>query len=199
MPLFIFGDSHGRFNFEGLDIEHYNLSQNSITMHRVGRDNQILNFGPFMCSNVSDFVFAYGEVDCRCHVHKQVKLGRSYEEVCNTLVNNYIQTIKNNIKVSRRIIICSITPPVCEHETEAIHGPNTGEYPYLGTDQERAMYTQYTNSLLEKTCAENGFIFLNVAPHYMRPDGTLKFELSDTYCHIKENKYIHEELKKLLC
>ena len=36
--IYVFGDSHGNYCFQKLMRQHINLSCNSITMHRVGRD-----------------------------------------------------------------------------------------------------------------------------------------------------------------
>jgi len=37
-------------------------------MFRIGRDNQIINFNNKEHDENSILWFAYGEVDCRCHI-----------------------------------------------------------------------------------------------------------------------------------
>ena len=42
--IYIYGDSHAEFNFKRLKLPHINFRQANITMFRVGRDNEIINF-----------------------------------------------------------------------------------------------------------------------------------------------------------
>ena len=65
--IYIFGDSHGGTNFLGLTLEHKNCSINSVTMFRVGRDNEILNWDPSFNGPENIFIFNHGEVDCRSY------------------------------------------------------------------------------------------------------------------------------------
>ena len=58
------------------------------------------------------FIICFGEVDCRCHIGKQILLGRKLESICEELVSGYINTIKEVICEYSKIIICSITPPM---------------------------------------------------------------------------------------
>ena len=64
MDLFVYGDFH----------------RASITMHRIGRDNTIINFDPSMHDSNSIVVLDYGEVDCRNHIKKQTEMGRDYKK-----------------------------------------------------------------------------------------------------------------------
>lgn len=197
--IFIFGDSHANMIMKGFecgDIFH-NLYQNSVTMHRIGRDGIIPNFNNSF-NGENTFIFFYGEVDCRCHIHKQIALGRELNEIIEELTSKYFQTIKNNIKCYKKIIIGSIVPSIRKYEYENVHGPVTHEFPFMGTDEERVLYTKLMNKSLFKKCKEYNFIFLDFYNYYSRPDGTLKYELSDGICHISENKYIIDSLKLLI-
>ena len=42
--LFIYGDSHAYYNFRNIDLPHIFKHQPGTTLHRVGRDNNILHF-----------------------------------------------------------------------------------------------------------------------------------------------------------
>lgn len=196
--LFIFGDSHGRFNFANLSIKHLNLSQNSITMHRVGRDTEIPNFDQKYLSLNSVFVFCYGEVDCRCHIGRQVALGRAVETVVDTLVQQYIQTIIVRITEKKKVIVCSVVPPVKRGDYEDKFGPITHEFPFVGTDDERVKYTKLVNKQLQQACMTNGFIFFDFYDCFARPDGTLEFEKSDQICHIVQNTPILNQFMSLI-
>jgi hypothetical protein len=196
--LFIFGDSHADHNFRGLPVEHLNLQQPSITMHRVGRDGTLINFRSEFCSPENIFLICYGEVDCRCHIGKQVAAGREMAEICDTLVAGFEQTISGQILVARKIIVCSITPSIRKDEYESVHGPVTHEFPFLGSDEDRVMYTRAVNDRLEEMCARHGWTFLNVWSEYARADGTLQYERSDGVCHIRDNSAVIEALLKVL-
>ena len=196
--LYIFGDSHGEFSFKGLSIPHENYRMYSVTMHRVGRDNQILGFQRYMNSSDNTFVFVYGEVDCRCHVGKQVLLGRNKIEVCKTLVSNYIQAIKNHVTAYKQIIVCSITPAANKEKFEAVHGVITHEFPFVGTNADRVENTRIMNYLLKKSCYENGFTFFDYTDEYSDEAGCLNWEKSDKNSHIQDNTYLLNKFCKLL-
>lgn len=185
--LNIYGDSHAAISFDKLQIDHRNLFQFSRTMFRIGRDNQIINFEKEHNSRDRVFCLAYGEVDVRAHVGKQVQYGRHHETVCKELVDSYFNTIKQNITEYKAIIIVGITPPVDKIDHTHIHTP---ELPFIGTNSDRVIYTNYMNNLIKSKCKEYGYYFFNPYAHYTRPDGTLKYELSDKCIHIENNNIL---------
>jgi hypothetical protein len=196
--IYIFGDSHANFNFKNLNINNINLYQNSITMYRIGRDKQIINFDNNYNNKDNIFILCYGEVDCRNHIGKQILLGRELTEICENLVFEYIDTIKKTIHTFNKIILCSIIPPMKKELYEIIHGPITHEFPFIGDDNQRVTYTKLVNGLLKKYCEVNNFIFLDIYDHYCEVDGTLKYELSDKCVHIEENDHIHKKILELI-
>jgi hypothetical protein len=196
--IFIFGDSHARFNFAGLTQPHVNHSTNSITMHRVGRDQVLIGFEEGQNDKETVFVCAFGEIDCRCHIQRQIDAGREKEEVINELVSKFMQTCERSFKTFKKVVICAITPALRRSDYESVHGPITHEFPFVGTDEQRVEHTMLMNALLEKSCMKQGYAFLNVISDYQRPDGTLKYELSDQNSHILENSLILEKFDSLL-
>ena len=193
--IYIFGDSHARFNFINLKTEHIILEVSSITMHRVGRDREILHFEKSYNNKEDFFIFCYGEIDCRVHVKKQIELGREKQEIIQTLVEAYIYSIKSIVTEYKKIIICAVPPTTRESDYHIIHN----NFPFYGTENERVEFTQLMNLSLQKEAEKNGFCFLDYYEYYARDDGTLKYELSDQCVHIKENQYIHEKLYTLVC
>jgi hypothetical protein len=199
--IYIFGDSHANMNMNGVsvfDVPHHNMYQNSITMYRIGRDNVIPGFNTSINNNQNIFLFFYGEVDCRCHIARQIALGRELNEIVDELTTKYFQTIKNNITSYKSIIIGSVVPSLRRRDWEDDNGPITHEFPMIGTDEERVIYTKLVNKMMLEKCKEYGFIFFDFFDYYTREDGTLKFELSDGVCHIRDNVYIINSLKLLL-
>jgi len=81
---------------------------------------------------------------------------------------------------------------------EAKHGPITHEFPFIGTDQERADYSRIMNRMLEAACQRAGFIFMDYYSHYTDEMGMLRYDLSDEVCHIRQNGKIIEMLQQLV-
>jgi lipopolysaccharide biosynthesis glycosyltransferase len=199
--LNIYGDSHALLSFRNLPLDHRNLFQFSRTMFRIGRDNQIVNFKPDHLSKDRIFCLAYGEVDVRGHIGKQVHYGRHHENVCKELVDAYLLTIQRTITEYKAIVIMAISPPTAskDHEPCNIHNEgNGGPIPFIGTDSDRVIYRIRMNELLEEGCSKFGYIFFNPYEPYMREDGTLKYELSDNCIHIGRNSHVLNEFNKLI-
>jgi hypothetical protein len=196
--IYIFGDSHANFNMKGFSKEHINLYENSITMHRIGRDNQIINFNSNMNDENNIFILFYGEVDCRCHIYKQLNLGRDLNEIIESLVDFYFRTISNNITRYNKIIIGSITPPVNKEWHESINGPTTHEFPILDTDSNRVKYTKLMNKKLEEYCFKYNYTYLDSYNNYSDNNGLLITGKSDNNCHIADNNYVHLKLMDLI-
>lgn len=196
--IYIYGDSHAGSNFRNLAIPNRNLHEPSITMFRIGRDNKIIHFSNEHNGSNNTFILCYGEVDCRCHIGRQVRSGRDFEEVCESLVSNYFNTIKNNITEYKQIILCSIVPTLNRHDFESIHGPITHEFPFVGDDAERINNTNIMNEKLKIYCEKYNFKFLDFNAEFSNNNGTLKIEDSDGNSHILKNDIIHTKLLEIL-
>ncbi len=190
----IYGDSHAGFSFKNLKLKNNNYSRHSITMFRIGRDNLIINFNKNIIQNDDIIILSYGEIDCRCHIQRQINLGKNEDDIINELVNNYIITIKNNtINMDIKIIIVGVIPPTKQSEYEILHGPIFHEFPFVGSDEDRVRYTNKVNKLLEEISNNNNYIYFNPYSYYTRDDGTLKYELSDKTVHLGDNSYFLEK------
>jgi hypothetical protein len=196
--IYIFGDSHANFNMKNFPVEHINLHQNSITMYRVGRDNEIINFKSSMNGENNIFILFYGEVDCRCHIYKQLELGRDLNEIIESLVDSYFKAISNNITNYIKIIIGSITPPINKNKCISINGPTGHEFPILDTDENRVIYTKLMNKKLEEYCKKYNYTYLDIYDEYSDENGLLNMDRSDNICHIKDNNDIHLKLIELI-
>jgi hypothetical protein len=196
--IYIHGDSHARHSFEGLDIPNINKFKDSITMFRIGRDNHIINFTDDENSPDSVFLFVYGEIDCRCHIYRQIQLGKTTDDIITEIVKKYIETIHKNVRIYKKIIVVAVIPPQRKDMYEAKHGPITHEFPFLGSDSERVHITEILNSKLELVCNQYGYTFFNPYDSYKNQDGSLKYELSDTICHVGDNSLVLSKLKVIL-
>ena len=195
--IYIYGDSHANKCLRGLTIPYIDCHQSSITMHRVGRDNKILKFNSELHDDNSILCFVYGEVDCRCHIRRQIDSGRDEDAVIEELVQAYFKTLYNNIKSHRKIIVFAVIPPTKRNDHETVHGPIKHAFPFVGNDEDRSRYTNKVNKLINIFCSSNGYIYFDPFYYYTREDGTLKFELTDKTVHIYENSVIIEKFIEL--
>jgi hypothetical protein len=208
MPVVhFFGDSHARFNFCDfpLSIPHQNHSASSLTMHRVGRDKtQCVSFLRHAISPGDWIVYQIGEVDARCHIGKQLSAGRALDEIISTLIDSFIQSILDNIafvdknnddKKQLNIVICCVPPTAEQAYYESIHGPIAHEFPFIGTDQQRAEYTAQMNRLLARLCSSNGWYFLDYTDIYKDPQTNCMSRAHSDGVHIiRETRFMTEKL-----
>ena len=184
--LYIFGDSHACSSFKNLQVPHENIYQSSVTMFRIGRDNTIINYNLDMDITRNTILLCYGEVDCRCHIGKQVNLGRNEDTVINELVSDYFKTITNNIK-NAKVIIASVIPPTSQIEYEIMNGPILHEFPFVNSDEDRVRYTNKVNNKIEELCLLNNYIYFDGYSFCRRDTGTLSYEFSDNSVHLQDN------------
>ena len=202
--IYIYGDSHANYSFKNLSLPHHKFYENSVTMFRVGRDRSIIKFDKEGIINDASnpsrriIVVSYGEIDCRCHINRQINLQRDEDDIIWELVNKYIDTIIDNTSgLAAKIVVVGVIPPTKRSDYEDLHGQITHEFPFLGSDQDRVRYTQKTNRLLEELSKKNNFIYFNPYLHYTRDDGTLKYELSDNTVHLGDNSHFLEKFVEL--
>jgi len=131
-------------------------------MYRIGRDNKIINFNNTLHNENSIICLNYGEVDCRCHIQKQINMGRQEDEIINELVVNYFETIRNNILKYKKIIIVGVIPITKKSDYENHNEPISHEFPFIGTDENRVRFTNKVNKLIEKYCKENSYIYISI-------------------------------------
>ena len=112
--IHVYGDSHAHTNFKNLPVPYMDHHQSNITMFRIGRDNRIINFNEQ--GEQSIICLVYGEIDCRCHIQKQINQGKDEDEIINELVERYVTTIQNNVTRYKAIIIVGVIPPTKQND-----------------------------------------------------------------------------------
>lgn len=197
--IYILGDSHGYHNYKNNPNPNViNLYQNNITMHRIGRDNVIINFDRIQKCPDDIYVFCYGEIDCRCHIQQQINVGRKQEDIIQELVQKYFTTINNHTKNSKMVVITAIVPPVSRSIYEKYNGPITHEFPFVGTDEERLQFTTNLNAKLAEYCQLYGYYYFYPYEPYILEDGTLNFAMvENNNIHINDNTHINTTLLRL--
>jgi hypothetical protein len=191
--IYVYGDSHASVSFRKLQIPYRDCHQNSITMFRIGRDNLIINFNNNDHNDDSIICIAYGEIDCRCHIQRQIDLGANEDCVINELVHNYFRTIVNSIKAHKKIVVVGVIPQTSRADYENVHGPILHEFPFVGKDEDRVRYTTKMNVLIEAHCNINEYVYFNPYDYYTRDNGTLKYDLSDNCVHLGDNSFFLEK------
>lgn len=188
-----FGDSHAQFGFNQIrGVAHHNIGPK--LCFSFGRHSlTVLDLKQYVEVKENDTViFAFGEIDCRCHIKRQCVDGVSYQTVIDNITNNYMHAIDANIRQysSLRACVLSITPTVVKNQNA-----ENPEYPYVGSDDERKCYVKYFNKTLLEKCAKQNYTFIDVHDAYADCNGFLKKELSDGNVHIQNPVYLITALK----
>jgi lysophospholipase L1-like esterase len=192
--IHVIGDSHSREFRQIPSCKIHWLGP--ITMHRVGRDGlACVNLQQLKVKEGDVAVFAFGEIDVRCHIGKQRdQKNRDLDEVIENLVIPYFHTLALNRALYKKllIVVYSVTPPV-----EICLNP---KFPSYGPVEDRVAIAKTLNARLADLCKQLEIEFLDVYEDYANPDGTLKVEYSDGGVHIApaHNQAIAQKLNEIL-
>jgi hypothetical protein len=198
MNFYTVGDSHsGIFSKSKYFTKQFWLG--GVTMNRIGRDN--LNFKSmdvcpiepvhYSIPNDGVLLVSVGEIDVRNHIHKQVELGRDINEICNTLVINYISCIKMNRELNgyNNIAILAVNPPRRDDDPSI---------EMKGTDDQRKSYQVILNIYLAFYCKEHSLYLLDLTSYYSDSDGFLDATKRDSTIHLLFSDYMEESIEKML-
>ena len=200
MYIHTFGESHSVYGWYKCNkvITH---SLGPTLAYSFGRDKldrcDIKNFG---IKNNDSVVFCFGEIDCRCHIHKYITPDNTYEMIIDNVINNYIDAIQINIENCniklKNIGVYNVVPPVEKDFVQTWKGKQlldaVKKWPFLGTDEERKKYVYYFNSCLKKRCLQNNQIFVDIYEYYADENGFLNKSLSDGLVHIDNPIYLQK-------
>jgi hypothetical protein len=189
MVLHTFGDSHSTSGWQFCDnvITHH---LGPILCYSFGKEK--LNRCDLRNFNIRDgdsVVFCFGEIDCRCHIHKHITNENSYVMIIDDIINNYIEAIKEitdtcGVKL-KNICIYNVVPPIEKHNVW-----ENPAYPYLGSDEERKKYVLYFNKCLKEKCRENNWFFIDIYDYYIDNNGFLNKKYSDGNVHISNGIFL---------
>lgn len=188
MTIHTFGDSHSSFGFKDCNnIKVHWLGP--ILCYSFGKNFNRCNINNYGIKNNDSVIFCFGEIDCRCHIHKHITTTKSYKIIIDEIIDNYINAIKINLencKVKlKNICIYNIVPPTQKYNTY-----ENPDYPYNGSDEERKSYILYFNDSLKEKCKVNNWIFFDIYNKYCDNNGYLNKKLSDGNVHINNNFFI---------
>lgn len=196
ITLHTYGDSHASHHGSWDKIS---LNQLEIKINHLGpklafsfaRDREQV-----VSEDVSEddiVVFCYGEIDCRCHIHKHKD---NWKQVVEDVSKAYVENAHRNI-LGKKVIgyIFNVVPPLERENPRNFLAEQKSLVPALGTDEDRKNYTIYMNQMLKKYCDIYGLLFFDVYDKYTDEAGFIKLELSDKNCHIGNEIYMQEFIK----
>ncbi len=189
MSIHTVGDSHSLYGFNTIpNVKIHHIGP--VLCYSFGKEPlNRFNINTFELKDGDTLIFCFGEIDCRCHIHKYVKEEVSYQSIIDEIVRNYINAIEINIKKSavnlKHVCIYNVVPTIEKHNT--LENPL---YPYLGLDTDRKNYVEYFNACLKQACDTKKWIFFDVYNSYADKNGFLDKSLSDGHVHISDEKYI---------
>ena len=199
-----FGDSHCLFGWDIIP----NIKKNNIPFllcYSFGKEKLArLNIKEYNVIHGDIIIFCLGEIDCRCHIHKHISDTITYQNIIDSIVDDYMDAIKINIKDFRDLKVCiyNVPPPLKTRRFKPgsiINLPRFNIlFPFLGTDNDRKDYALYFNKKLKEKCIENNYIFFDIYDKYTDEEGFLNEDFSDGSVHINNSKYIYEFYKNNL-
>lgn len=194
MVIHTVGDSHSKFGWKNVVCHHIG----PILCYSFGKENLArCDISKFNLKNDDTIIFCFGEIDCRCHIHKHVNKNNSYKNIIDSLIENYFDAIDKNIKnlnvTLKNICVYNVVPPIQKKNTA-----EDKKFPFLGTDEERKIYTLYFNKQLKIKCAKKQYIFFDIYDKYTDENGFLSKKLSDNLVHILDGIYLDEFIELYL-
>ena len=190
MTIHTFGDSHSKFGWNEHLVTIHHIG--AVLCHSIATENVArLNLRQWD-DDIHDgdtVIFCFGEIDCRCHVYKQVVAQhRSYRDILDELCEGYLDALtticRESGKKDLQIVVYNIVPPSrMEWVTQDT------ALPHVGSDEERRTYTEHLNQLLREGCRARGFGFFDIYDYYLGDDGFLCREKSDGSVHIAPSDF----------
>ena len=198
--LAVIGDSHGGTLCCAGNVSYINGGPT--LMHTIGDINKpwIVDLPRNLIASGElsrdwKWCFCFGEIDIRCHVHKQVyTFNRQEDEVINTLVTKYIDRL---LTVHNDIAVMSVVPPI-NLEDPGFNKINENlQYPFVGTSQDRNRYTKKLNMLLRMRCEKEKILYIDIYNVYRDEYGFLPKKYTDDNVHIQNKSLAAEYLHQL--
>lgn len=195
--MYALGDSHSGTLHPWCDAINFGAE----TIHRLVSKKIDSHFTLFLenksLTKDALWVFCFGEIDIRCHVHKQIhQKGRNEDEVLTKLVNDYLTKINT---LHYDIAVMSIVPP-CYYEDrkhEVDSDPASLIYQIVGSDADRSRWTQKLNDYMESECVRLGIPYLDIHALYKDERGMLPIDISDGNVHIMNREKVGIFLKSI--
>lgn len=218
----VIGDSHACFFAGNVGIKRRSIHHdgNGAIQYSEGPDRRfcVLNLGPGLAYNVGKYgttariqekvdwlnkdfikpddtiICSFGEIDIRTHVFKHVDENKTYQEVVDSILDNYIMFLLRLGEESRRKVVA--WGPIASQKDRWITNP---EFPRAGSEQERNRATEYFNYRLKKECEKNDIVYMSIFNKLVNKDYRTKAEYIFDQCHLGQNArtFLEDELVRV--
>jgi len=120
MTIHTIGDSHSYSGWFYGDVVPHHLGPK--LCYSFGRDKlNLCDIRNFDIKDGDTIIFCFGEIDCRCHVHKHITETTSYQDNIDEIIHNYIESIKLNLVTSqlqlKNVCVYNVVPPIQKYNT----------------------------------------------------------------------------------
>lgn len=188
--IYTFGDSHARIGWPHHKwLKLYEIGP--ILAYSFGKEKlKRLNIVNFNVKENDTVIFSFGEIDCRCHIHKHSSK-ESIDEDINKIIFNYFEAVKENVQQfkSLKVYILSVPPAARKEKIQ-----DNKNFPHLGTNEERKLYVDIFNKTLSKLCLQYSFNFLNHHDNHADEEGYLNYKFSFDGVHVTDNNFFNNFL-----
>lgn len=127
------------------------------------------NWGGFECVPEHSVLFSFGEIDCRCHVHKHVTNENTYQNIIDNMVTQYMNLLTPY--TCANVYVLDITPCLVEYPFKMYFDQMPSEieqgYHHQGTLEQRNTYKKYMSDKLREECDLRGYKFLSTFEHVL--------------------------------
>jgi hypothetical protein len=152
------------------------------------------NWDSFQCDPSDSVLFSFGEIDCRCHIHKHVTSEKTYQSIIENMVQVYLDLLSGY--TCKNIYILDITPCLVEYPFKMYFDQSPSErsqdYHHQGNLEQRNTYKKYMSNLLEEECSLRGYSFLS----------TFEYALDNKELYVDDihlsGQYVIEHIKNQL-
>lgn len=121
------------------------------------------NWGNQPIASEDSVLFSFGEIDCRCHIHKHVTATNTYQNIIGTIVEKYMNLLSGY--TCKNIYVLDITPCLTEYPFKMYFDQSPSErereYHHQGALEERNTYKKYMSMILEEECHKRGYKFIS--------------------------------------
>lgn len=103
-----YGDSHAWFGWRDVKITRVSINRlGPRLMYSFGSSGEII-VNSKNITNGDSVIFCFGEIDCRCHIHKFVNPNKSnVKEIIENVASLYIQTVIKNFEYVSQFRCCN--------------------------------------------------------------------------------------------
>lgn len=191
MSFHTFGDSHAVAGWERIPgvITH---SPGPITAYGVGRDGLAKMDIRGLVKPGDSICFCVGEIDCRAHIHKYVNERDPQEWVIGRVVSEYLNTIDQNMRLVSGVTAYLYSVPPAARSAGLNNDP---QFPFVGSDTERAVYVKLFNDMQFYHGGFYGFKMFNVWEMYKDGDMLLDRGFSNDGVHIHDPVHLVRTMK----